>query len=180
MFYSMKIRQNALHYQKGLSISEVLVYVSISILMLGIIIRVMTGTFAIFARARTIQSLGNTGSAITERITYNVRNATGFSLTGNSFGVNPGTLSIVVPDAGGTSHTYYYEKSASGQLTETVDGGSPQYLHGTAIIVDTFQIDQISAGSYRGAKITITLRDTRIPGDESATFTTSILMRGTY
>ncbi len=169
-----------LNYQQGLSLAEVLVYVSILILMTGIIIRVMTGTFAIFARARSINSLTNTGSSIIERMAYNVRNAKSFSPTGNSFGTNPGTLSIVISDAGGTDHTYYYEKAANGRITETIDGGAAQNLHRSNLIVDTFQIDQITAGSYSGAVITITLRDTRIPNDESATFTTSVMMRGVY
>lgn len=166
-------------YQSGLTVMEILVYLSILILSTAIIVRVMAGTFGMFAKSRAIRGLTNTGSALIERISYNIRNAQSYSVSGNSLGLNPSILSIVVPDSGGIDHTYVYTVT-NNRLTESIDGASAEYLHPVNQAVTTFRIDQIVASSYSGALITITLTDARVSPAETATFTTTTMMRGGY
>jgi hypothetical protein len=175
----MKIFTKRSKYQSGLTVMEILIYLSILILSTAIIVRVMAGTFGMFAKSRAIRGITVTGSALMERIVYNIRNAESYSVTGNSLGVNPSTLSIVVPDSSGIDHTYVYTVT-NNRLTETIDGASAEYLHPANQTITTFRIDQITAGSYSGALITLVLQDGRVSPAETATFTTTTMMRGTY
>ncbi len=162
----------------GLSAMEMLVYVAILSLCTGILVRVMAGTFAVFTKARSMQSLTSSGGTAIERIMYNVRNAKAFSVSDNSFGTNPGTLSVVVTESG-VDNTYLYTVT-NGRLTQQLNGGAVQYLTAPGQSVTTFTVNQITAGSYNGAQVTITLSDGRISPAQTATFTTSSLMRGLY
>lgn len=166
-------------YSSGVSMMEMVVYVAIIGIVLSIVVRLMAGTFKVFARTRSYQSLTSTGSSAMEHITTNIRNAASFSLSGNILGVNPSTLSIVIMDTNNLPHTYLYEVS-NGRLTEKIDSGSTQFLTGPKQTINTFKVDQITAGTHYGAVTTIIVTDSRVSPNTTATFTTSTLMRGSY
>ncbi len=172
---------NKIQNQKGLTLIEVLIYIGIFSLMISIIVQVMSGTFYIFAQARSVRDLNNTGSSIMERISTNVRNAYDFNSTNNTFGVNPGGLSILVRDAADVSHTYTYVTTASNtMLNEQLDLGTVEPLHSSKITLTNFTVSQITTGGTQGVVITIELTDNRIRPAKSAIFQTTALMRGTY
>jgi len=172
---------NKIQNQKGLTLIEVLIYIGIFSLMISIIVQVMSGTFYIFAQARSVRDLNNTGSSIMETISTNVRNAYDFNSTNNTFGANPGSLSILIRDAADASHTYTYTPVASNTiLSEQIDLGTVNNLHSSKITLTNFTVSQITTGGTQGAVITIELTDNRIVPAKSATFQTTVLMRGTY
>lgn len=177
----MKKFFNKKENQAGLTLIEVLIYLGIFSLMISVIIQVMSGTFYIFAQARSTRNLNNTGSSIIEMISTNVRNAYDFSATNNSFGVNPGSMSILIQDTAGINHTYTYLTTASSTiLNEQIDSGTVNPLHATNMTLTNFTVNQITTGTTKGAVITIELTDNRIRPAKSATFQTTALMRGTY
>jgi len=164
---------------KGMSTMEIVVYVSIITLCIGILVRVMAGTFAVFVKTRSIQALTQAGSSGLERMTYIIRNSTSFSASGNTFGINPSIISLDYTDQDGNPHTYIYTVTNS-RLSEQIDGGTITYLNGPNQTVTNFTVNQLTAGTYSGANIIMTLEDNRINPAKSATFTTTVLMRGAY
>lgn len=165
----------------GLTMIELLVYLAIFSIVLSITIQIMSGSFGIFAKTRSVRGLTTSGSSIIERMSYNIRKSTGLGMTGNTFGVTPGSLSVQLEDSGGVVRTYYYTvDAATSRITETIDSGSPQFLHGPGQTVTNFTVSQITAGDSLGININLTLTDNRLSPAQSETFTTTTLMRGTY
>ena len=165
----------------GLSLVELLVYVFIVSLLTGATVRLMAGTFGTLAKTRSYRTLLESGSSIMERIVYNVRNGSSFNSTGNTYGTNPGSLSVIVTDDSDVDTIYTYTKNVStNRMQESINSGTAQDMTNSGITVTNFTVNQITAGSHLGVVITITLQDNRISPAISETFTTTALMRGSY
>jgi hypothetical protein len=180
-YKKIKILPNSIEKKilRGMSTMEIVLYVSIITLCIGILVRVMAGTFAVFVKTRSIQALTQAGSSGLERMTYIIRNSTSYSASGNSLGINPSIVSLDYTDQDGTPHVYKYTVTNS-RLSEQIDGGTITYLNGPNQTITNFTVNTLTAGTYSGANITITLEDNRIVPARSATFTTTVLMRGAY
>lgn len=165
----------------GFTLLELLIYIAIFTIVMTILIQVLSGTFSIFAQVRSKRGLIVAGSTIIERMSHNIRAASSFSASGNTFDTDPSVMSLSVNDSSGVAHTYIYAKeSSTNRLTEKVDSAAAAYLNGPGQTVTTFTVKQLTAGTSSGAVINLVLTDNRITPPISAEFTTTVLMRGGY
>jgi type II secretory pathway pseudopilin PulG len=167
--------------QKGFTLTETLIYLSIFIIVFVLLIQILTGIFFVFSRIRVNRGILNTGSSIIERITRNIRISNNFSETGNSFNTEIGSISIESKDQNGNINTYKYKlNTATKKITEDINGNGEQDLNGGGSTITKFVINPIIAGLNPGAIISLTITDSRINPPKTETFTTTVLMRGNY
>lgn len=172
------MKKNKKHFSSGLTMIEVLIYIGIFGFLSIAIIKIFISTFAVFAQVRAYNGINRTGSAIMERLIYQTRNGSSIGAT-SSFGTSPSTMAINVEDGSGTSHLYTYTLSGT-ILQESIDSGTAQAMHGSGQKMNSFVVNQITAGPSKALRITFVLQDTRVTPNVTSTFTTTVMVRGTY
>jgi type II secretory pathway pseudopilin PulG len=168
-----KVKKN-----QGLSLVEILIYVGIFGILSVTIINLFMGTFVIFAKVRANNGLLQTGSALIENLSYQARNAKDLA-TGGTYGTNPSVIALTVEDGGAIQYVYTYDVS-SGILRQKIDLGTPQAMHSIKQEVTNFVVNEITVGTKKALRISLTLRDSRVSPAISKTFTTTVIIRGSY
>lgn len=165
-------------YNKGLSLVEIIIYIGIFGFLSVTIINLFMGTFAVFAKVRANNGLLQTGSALIEHLNYQTRNAKGLA-TGGTYGTSPSIIALTVEDGGAVQYVYTYDVSG-GVLRQKIDLGTAQPMHSSKQEVTNFTVNEITIGTRKALRISLTLHDSRVIPAISETFTTTVIVRGSY
>lgn len=142
--------------EKGFTLIEILVYIAILVLMLGIIVQVVFSVARAERVMRSTRSIENSATLALERISREVREADSINTVSSLFGAHPGRLSVTGVDESGNPETIEFSLS-NGRIALTINGALAGYLtEENANIVD-LKFYFFSTGASAGIKTELTL-----------------------
>lgn len=177
-FSQFKKRHNS---EKAMTLIETLVYMSLLIILLAAIINSILVLTTHYRAVRSTREIEDTGIAILDRMTRDIRSADDVLTDSSVFNVSPGTLSIISRDvtSGLSTTTVFYVSngrfvvSENGVFLGPLSKAGVQIVGFTVRLVDTANADAI--------KIELSMQsDQAAPYIVSKNFYSTVVMRGTY
>lgn len=166
---------------KGFSLIEMLIYISIMTIIITVVSALMSNTFNTYAKIRSTRNLNIVGASVVDRIVHNIRNAESINDPNSSFEINPSVLSLNMRNDADVLNTYVYNvDQGTDILTEQINSGEIMDLHTSRYSVTNFVLNKVDSGNTVGLRITISLQDKNIYPPKEETFQTFVLMRGSY
>jgi type II secretory pathway pseudopilin PulG len=177
----MFLKQNKkIYFSKGLTLLEVVVYVSI----VAIIFVIATNTFLIISNAwghaRVKRNIATQGHVAMERILYEVRLAHSIDTVGSTLGSSPGVLdldTIANPsDPTETTRTF----SISGTTLMFQDGVSPAVPMTTGVEISNLVFYSITTPNSEGVRVEIIVEDGVGRFEDGRKFQGTAMLRRSY
>lgn len=177
----MTLLKNDMHDRRnaGFSLIEVVLYVAFFIMISTMSMTALFQTVKAFSSLRVSRDIDDSAVKIMERMTRDIKSSVSVDLSGSTFNVSPGRLTLSTMSASGTPLTIeYYVLSSALHIKENgVDKGA---LMSSKTNVDSLVFHRINSGTTVGIKIDLHLSSTRgTVGDVVDFYNTSVL-RGSY
>ncbi|MDP3989532.1 MAG: hypothetical protein Q8P93_04855 [bacterium] len=160
--------------KKGATVVELLVYITILSLILGVFFSLMVSVFSTFASVRATRAAITATQTGFERMVREVRGASAIDTQESIFDTTIGRLALV--DATGSDIVFSVQ---DGVLYLSIDDGALVRLTPEGIALEQFLLTHIDTGTSQGVSIVVTFKDTR-GGDGVYEVKTSIIARGSY
>lgn len=163
-----------LQRKRGLSAVELVIYVGVLSLVLGVFFVVMFALFQTFSSVRATRALITTAQGGFERVLREGRAASAVDEENSDLGVS--TSVVVFLDEADASTTFYVD---GGVLMVLEEGGSALPLTPDGVVVDSFTA-ALHEGTHSDAlSLSLALHDARGSG-ALTTFNSTIVLRGSY
>lgn len=133
----------------GFTIVEILLYMILATIIMGVLTSMLVTTQQQGARARTVTTVQRELDTITNTIAAYIRQAD--NVTTPAPGGSSTSLSL---DLAGTSHTFTV---AGGEVTHQVGTSTPQRLSNLRVVATNFLVTATSVGSNNTVSINLTL-----------------------
>lgn len=162
--------------ERGYSLVEMLVYVSLlSLFSLTIIHTILSFTQS-YRTVLALRLVDNTGIDAMERITRDIRAASVIDTSNSTFGSSPGVLALVATANAVSTTTKFYIQG--GVLKVEVNGAysGPLSVAGSAITSLTFT--SLSSGASSAVRVDMTVRGTVGPVTQTKTYHDTVILRG--
>ena len=116
-----------------------------------------------------------------ERMTREIRDATGIDTGTSAFAASPGTLTLDAQDGSGAPKTVKFDVSSGGAL-EVLDStdGTPHDLTGSKVVVSSLVFRDIATAAGSAVRVEITFRSLRSSTGQSVTLSDTAVLRGSY
>lgn len=160
--------------QRGFSLIEMLVYLSLLIVITAVGISTILSFSDTFTRYQAEKQLTLQVRGALERMVADIRNATAVDVAASALGTSPGTLELL---AVGTAQTYTL---TDGAVTVAVDGGTPSVLTGAGVTVDGLTFTHYESVSTELVRVAVTATASAGEVTVTETFYTSAVLRGSY
>ncbi len=161
--------------QSGYSLLELVIYLGLFALISVVMIHSLLTVMRTYAQAAAFRSLQTNGELVMERVTREIRQASTITVGSSTFGVSPGSVTLVGTDENNVSHTVVI-RLVNGVI-ELVDNGVTTTLTENDVTVESFIVRRFTTITGEGVKIELgmtTENNTVI----SAYFYDSIVLRG--
>lgn len=165
--------------KNGYSIVEIIVYLAIFTTLSVLVINSFIVVLGSFNNTQTNRDLLESGSAVIERVSREIRQAKSIDVVGSVLASSPGALQLNSTTSSGTT-TIMKFSVASGALNLYQDGTLVGNLLGQNVSVTTLIFRRIVTTNGEAVKIELTLEDTRSKSSISANFYNTIILRGAY
>lgn len=177
MSYFFKSRSaNITNRANGFSIIELVVYISIMTLMLGVIMGITISTVRSHRAIKAAKSIENSAIVTLERITREVRKSNSISLASSIFDSTPGKLVLNSIDEDSNAHTaeFYLASNAIYLKEDGVDLGA---LTQSDTKVNSLIFRRFSGTNVEGVRVELSLESGTSTYYKSGTFYTSSILR---
>lgn len=161
---------------KGFSLIEMLIYVAILGIMLGVTVQILlsfSGVYSTFVLDRRIHSAAATSL---ERLVREIRSAESVDVADSTFDTHPGRLTLQIPVAGSGNIERTFAIS-NGQIALFENGVLQGALTGDRVEVIGLIFKRITNGTLEGIRTELTLQATRREVIRSATFYSFTVLR---
>ncbi len=165
--------------QSGFSLIEMVVYVSIFAMLAVVVINSYMVIVASFNRTQTNRDLQESGNAVMERISREIRQAKSITVANSTLGTTPGTLEMATTDASGTSATVKFILE-SGGVNIYSNGTLIGNLVGQNVTATSLIFRQMTTTAGTGVKVELTLQDARGKEHRTENFYDTVILRGDY
>jgi type II secretory pathway pseudopilin PulG len=162
------------HHNRGFSLVEVLVYLSVMVLVAGGLITTFLSLDTVFLRNRTDRELMVSASMTLEQMTRAIRNAESINLAGSSFNTSPGALSLTT---GATTTRFFI---SGGGIAVSVNGVELGPLTSDDVTVESLIFTHYIGTTTELVRVELTLSATSSVASSTRAFYTSAVLRGTY
>lgn len=175
----MKSGMNQKKSQGGYTLGEMLVYISVLVIILGLVINTLIIMMRSYNVMRTAKNIETSATVSLERISREVRNALSVEEGVSVFGVNPGKLVLSTLDEDGdpltltffgTGNTIYLKKNSD----------SPVPLTASSTEVTTVIFRHLSGAVSEAVRIEMAVAATSSGAFQSKNFYDTVIVRGSY
>lgn len=157
--------------QRGFTLVEIIVYSAIFVLLLGAIVNSVILLSNSYERIKLTKNVQSSGLTAMDRITRDVRSASGVSGTSTVYNVPGGALALIIPDSGGGADTFRYYLSG-GRVLLDKNGVLFGPLTADSVNVSSLVFRPVTTGNSSGVKIEMTI--------EQANFYNTAMLRNSY
>ena len=165
--------------QNGYSVIEIIVYIAIFAFFSITVLKSYTAVLGSLRESRTDRDLLESGSAIMERLSREIRQAKSVDVVNSTLGTSPGVLQLNSTTSGGSATVMKFITS-SGAINLYQDGTLVGNLLGQNISVISLIFRRISLTNGEAVRIEMTLQDTRSTLNRTDNFYNTIILRGSY
>ena len=164
---------------KGFSLVEMIIYACVLSVLTIVTINAVFSSVRSFAEFRVDRDLNSSATSLMERITREIRSAYAIDAGQSSFDINPGRLTILNKNAGGTDTAveFYVENSLLKTKENGVATGS---LISSSTAITNFTVRSLLNSNSNAIKVEIGLTATRAGISKSGNYYSTILLRGSY
>ncbi len=142
--------------ERGASLAEMLVYISILVILLAVMTRTAVTLSAGYRSLKASQNIESAAISSMERMTRDIRGASSVNAASSSLGSSPGALSLAMTDASGNPKAErFYLSGGILRLDENGAYSGPLTPAGTTVTSLVFR--QISTQKSKGIKIEMTI-----------------------
>jgi len=145
-----------LHKNKGFSLLEMLVYISILVLLLGVIMNITVSIVRSHRAIKASRSIENSAIISLERITREVRGTNTVNIASSIFDTSPGKLVLNSTDDGGNPRTVEFYL-ASGTLFLKENGVDVGPLSQSDAEVESLTFRLFSNVEFVGVRVEMTI-----------------------
>ncbi|PCI29211.1 hypothetical protein COB55_02600 [Candidatus Wolfebacteria bacterium] len=165
--------------QKGITLVEMLVYVGILVLVLGVIINSFIVLSNSYLTIRTTQKLHGAGLSAVDRINSELRGGVVLDDVNSTFGSHPGKVSITTA-VGTTTLSVDELYIENGILVLDSDSTREGPLTPSDIIVSNLVFTRIDTSNGVAVKYDVTFEYVGVSATTSMTLHNTVVMRGAY
>lgn len=164
--------------KSGFTLLEILIYMSIFVVLSGVVITSFTIVVGTFSNSQTNRDLQESGSTTIERMAREIRQANTVNVA-SVLGSTPGRLELATTNASGTPITirFILESNAINLYKDNVLSGN---LLGQNIIATSLVFRKITTANGTAVKIEMTLQDNRGKDHRTANYYDTVILRGAY
>jgi type II secretory pathway component PulJ len=163
-------------YNKGFSLVEMLVYISVLTIIFVVIVETLLSFTSSYHRLAALRSLDHTATDSLERVTRDIRNATSIDAVNSVFGGTAGALSVVATQNSISTTTKFY--LASQALDVNVNGTLVGPLTNTNVAVTALTFTSLTSTNSTAVKVDMTLAATDGPLTVSKIYHSTIILKG--
>lgn len=163
--------------QKGITIIETVVYISILALIFVIAINSVLGMGRSFSRMKAVRDLNRSSDVALERFVREAREGLSIDTdsSASTFGTHPGKLTI--NDVGGGSTIF---EIVNGSIQITVDGVIQSALTAPNVSVSSLEFNHIISTSSEAVRMEVTFETTKGNYTASERFYSAAVLRNSY
>lgn len=167
--------------QKAMSLVEVLVYMSLLIVLLAAIINSILVLTTHYRAVKSTREIEDSGIAVLDRMTRDIRSADDILTDNSVFGVSPGTLTIVSRDAATGYSTTTVFRVENEKVVVYENGVLVGPLSKQSVAIVGFTLRLVDTANADAIKIELSMQsDQAAPNIVSKNFYSTVIMRGTY
>lgn len=146
-----------INMKKGFSLIEMLIYIGLMVLLLGVIVSTMLSITKSYKQASYTRLVESTGLNVLDRLTREIKNADSINVAQSSFGSNPGRITLNGTDSLGVAYTteFYVESNV---LKIKENGVFSGQITPTSTPVSSFVLRYIDTPTNDAVKIEMTLQ----------------------
>lgn len=161
--------------QSGYSLIEAIIYLAIFVVLSCVLIDALVVMGKSYTQTRINRDLVESANTSMERMSRDIRLATGIVVSSSTLGSSPGVLKINMS----TSTTEIFQLS-SNAVSFTDTSGSSTNLTNSNVSVDSLIFREITTSQGYAIKIEMTLHSLQSISAKSMTLSDTIALRGTY
>lgn len=163
---------------RGFTLIEMVVYAAVLGVLTVVAINSMLVMTQAYASLRASRDLNASATAVLERMTREIRTATGIDAT-SVLGTNPSDLVLNTKDAGGAATTVEFYVQ-NGLINVKEGGVAKGSLMTSSTQAGNFIVRTISGTNSKAVKIDLTMTATRGTKSKTRNFYNTIVLRGSY
>ena len=129
---------------RGLTLIELLIYAAVSSFVLIAVIAAVQFSYRFYTGLTVTARVDRVGISIAETIVRSIRTGNDIVLEESEFGVPLGSLSVLVPEAGGATTITKHLSVEDGAVLYSEDGGTSESLTPTDVTVSRFLLNHIN------------------------------------
>lgn len=158
---------------------EMLIYVTIFVLLAGVVVTSFTVNVGTFSSTQTNRDLQESGNTAMERMSREIRQANSVTTANSVFATSPGTLELSSTDGSGNARTvkFVFESNA---LNLYYNGTWQGNLLGQNVIATSVVFRNIITTTGGAIKIEMTLQDNRGKDHRTLNYYDTVILRGAY
>ncbi len=171
-------RQNS---QKGMTLIETIIYMALLVLLLGAIINSILVLTTHYRAVRGVREIEDSGIAVLDRMTRDIRSADDVLTSVSNFNVSPGRLTVIARDpitGQGTTTAFLVENN---RVVVYENGAYVGPLTKQSVVIVGFTVRLVDTANADAIKIELSMQSGQaVPNIVSKNFYSTVVMRGTY
>ncbi len=170
---------NKKNTQKGYSLIEMIIYVSIFAVLSVVVVNSFSVVISSFVESRTNRDLLESGNTVLEKISREIRLASSVDTAGSTLGSSPGVLQLNSVDSSNNARVvkFVFENNTLNIYENNTLTGS---LIGNNETITSAIFRKITTSAGTAIKVELTLKDTRGKRQRTENFYDTIILRGDY
>lgn len=168
------MRRQYSNIQRGFSLLEMLIYISILTITAVIVVDILLSTAKSYNSFKISRSINSTVSTSLERMTREIRAADDVLLIGSTFDTHPGRLTLQIAS---TTSEFYLDGNVLKIKEGGIDAGS---LTSSKLSVDNLVFRLLDNGVSKAVRIEMTLLGTERNITKAKTFYSFAVLRNSY
>ncbi len=168
-------------YIRGMSLIELLVYMSMLVLLLGTIVQSVLMITTNYRAVRNTREIEDSAISVLDRITRVARSSDSINAASSTFQISPGAVTFIATDltSGQSTTTRFFVSGDKLYVSENNINQGP--LTNESVKVIGFTLYQITTSNSVALKIELSLlSDEATPAVISKNFYSTVILRGTY
>jgi type II secretory pathway pseudopilin PulG len=164
---------------RGMTIIELLLYVAILVLLVGVTVGALLSLSGIYRNLRSLEAVNENAQSSLERIVREVRGATSVDTLQSTFGTNPSDLYLNSLDVNGASTTVeFFATSSAVHIKEAgVDSGP---LTSSNVKVTKLIFRLLTSAKSQAVKVEMTIESGTSTNYVTKNFYSTAVLRGSY
>jgi type II secretory pathway pseudopilin PulG len=171
--------KNRSQKQKGYTLIELLVYITVLSFMMIVVVGSLLGISRVYRKVRIVELVHSNISSSVETISREIRTSTSADTGSSTFDSTSGVLKLNSVDLNGASKTVTFSLS-SGQVVMLEDGVSLGPITSSNATVTEMYFEHLDQASSEAVKFYITISVGTGEFQKTETFYDTVVMRGSY
>lgn len=168
-------------YSRGMSLVEMIIYLSLMVLLLGVIVNTVLVLTTHYRAVRNTREIEDSATAVIDNLSRQIKNADEYIAASSTFQTSPSRIALVDRDytTGNSTTTEFYVSNGKVMIAENGIELGP--LTKESLVVVGFILKPITTSRSTAIKIELSMQsDQAAPSIISKNFYTTVVMRGSY